>query len=139
MQMRLASSFVGILVFACGAETTTKPSVAPAPAPAAHRPVEPAPGLEVEQIRPVVEAKNGEVRGCHTIEYAGRDNLGGTMTVDLFIEPDGTVRSASVAHSDFESEPMQKCVIDVTRRLQFPSAEGSTDLSWRFRFQSPRG
>jgi TonB family protein len=96
-------------------------------------------GLEEHQIRPVVEAQDHAVRGCHTIEYAGRDTSGGTMTVDLEINPDGTVESVEVVESDFESEPMQRCVKDVTRGLRFPQAEGPTELSWRFRFKAPRG
>jgi TonB family protein len=126
-----------VIAFGCGG-AVPPPTTARAPAPVRAAPA-PDPvelGLEEDQIREVVEAKNGAVRGCHTIEYAGRGSNSGVMTVDLEINPDGTVRSAEIGDSDFQSEPLHRCVLDITRRLQFPSASGATEISWRFRFRS---
>jgi TonB family protein len=130
------------LVAACGAGSPSSPLGGSRTAASAHAPrVAPAeePGLEEDEIRSVVEAKNGAVRGCHAIEFIGRDSSGGTVTVDLEINPDGSVASAEITDSDFESRTMHDCVLDITRRLRFPEARGSTDISWRFRFRSQDG
>ena len=127
------------LVLGCSKAETPPPNAPVARAEPSPAPVAEGPGLEVDQIRNVVESQNGAVRGCHTIEYSGRDSSGGTMTVDLAIAPDGSVESAIVVDSDFDSEPMQQCVVEVTRALRFPEAPGSTEVSWRFRFSAPQG
>ena len=126
---------------ACGSteRTTATPAKAP-PSIAPPRAVEEEPpGLVESQIIPIVEAHYSRVRGCHTIEYSGRDATAGTITVDIDILPDGTVARAVVTESDYDSEQMQSCVLDVTRLLQFPTAPGSTELSWRFKFKAPQG
>jgi TonB family protein len=139
-RIALAVAVVSLSV-SCSKQETARPAEVPhvamsKPAPA---PVAEAPGLEEDQIRQVVESRNGAVRGCHTIEYAGRDTSGGSMTVDLSINPDGAVDSVVVVESDFDSEPMQQCVVEVTRGLRFPEAPGATEVSWRFRFRAPQG
>jgi TonB family protein len=143
---RIALLAVTFLV-GCGSSSTPvarRPVMVAASAPAVERVPATAPveedGLEDHQIRQVVEAKNGAVRGCHTLEYVGRGaeeraHTGGTVTVDLEINPDGTVASAEITESDFDSQPMHECVLDITRNLRFPTAPGSTELSWRFRFR----
>jgi TonB family protein len=132
----VGSFFVGL---GCASAAAPAPVVAKARAearPSLSTPIEEELGLEEDQIREVVESKNGAVRGCHTIEYAGRGSNGGVMTVDLEIDPDGSVRSAEIADSDFQSDPLHRCVLDITRRLRFPRASGTTEISWRYRFRS---
>lgn len=139
--MRWAGSLgVCVLTSSFGCSHEQPPPQAPPPAPvvarAAPRRVEPKPGLPTDQIKRVVEARYSAIRGCHTVEYSGRDSTGGTVLVDLAIEPDGTVSAASIVQSDYDSNAFQECVLGVTRSLKFPEAEGGTELSWRFRFRA---
>jgi hypothetical protein len=131
---------IGAILAACGGQETP-PKLPAAPLVAASRPIpraeiEPE-GLEESQIKRVVEARNSAVRGCHTIEFAGNDPTAGTLTVDMEINADGTVASAIVTDSDFDRPGLEDCVLGVTRDLHFPSADGPTEFTWRFKFRGP--
>jgi hypothetical protein len=131
---------IGATTVACGGqETTAKPPAAPLVA--ASRPIpraemEPE-GLDETQIKSVVEGRNSAVRGCHTIEFAGVGPTAGTLTVDMEVNADGTVASAIVTDSDFDRPGLEDCVVGVTRDLHFPTSDGPTEFTWRFKFRGP--
>ena len=131
---------LSVALVACGSEPTRPPRTASA------KPVQRPPtpqvvqndGLSQEQIVSVVEARYPAVRGCHTMQYGGSGSaVGGTMIVDMEISPEGSVTSATVSDSSFESSELEECVLDVTRSLQFPTSTAGTEFSWKFRFRAP--
>lgn len=96
------------------------------------------PGLDVAQVSPIVLKSYGAVGGCHTIEHrpaADAPTTEGFVTVDWVIQPDGSVREAAVTSSSYNQPRLHACVVAVTENLRFPSAVGTTPVSWRFKFR----
>jgi hypothetical protein len=97
---------------------------------------EPRRGLEQNQISSVVMSRYGEVNGCHAVGYGGDADAEGIMVVGLMVEPDGSVSSANLVRSSFANPQVERCVLDVTKSLQFPVAGNATALNWKFKFRA---
>lgn len=140
-----ATLFCISLCVACGTATVQPPVVASRPlslpvAPPSQPTAEEdeLPGLDSEDVAPVVMARYGAVGGCHTIQYSGGPTAAGSLAVDWMIQPDGSVVEAEVVESSFTEDRFHDCVLAVTRRMQFPAAPGTTSVSWKFRFAEGR-
>jgi TonB family protein len=79
--------------------------------------------LSKQVIGKVAAASDSEISLCFAAALKSNAGLGGLIDVQFIIAPDGTVQTAAVRRSSFAQREMEKCVIDATRRLQFPKPE----------------
>src|SRR5690606_3832097 len=57
------------------------------------------PFLEHSQVHSVILGHFSSINGCHTVEYSGKTDQTGRMTLAWVIEPDGSVTRARVLES----------------------------------------
>jgi hypothetical protein len=117
----------------------TRPQViAPSPAVDGAEPSDDElPGLDADEVVRVVNEHQGAITGCHVVGYSGQPSHSGSVTLSWSIGPSGTVRDVHVAESSFEDSTFHDCIASVIAGLDFPAAEGSTEVGgWRFRFRS---
>lgn len=130
--MRVLSATLGsLLLVACASSPAAPPPEAPLPPPAAApAPAAPAVPAELtgEMIQPTIGEMEKAAFGCYTLEFAGQELDGGSLVVELVIEPTGTVASASIAESSFASETFASCVLEAAKQLRFPAAQRGTAL-----------
>lgn len=92
-------------------------------------------GLNPEQIRTVVLAKALDFQGCFEAELARSPELKGEVTVAFTVAPDGSVEEARVISSSLGNAAVESCMLDVFRKLEFPSAELKTGAVFPFAFR----
>lgn len=94
------------------------------------------PILEHSQVHSVILGHFSSINGCHTVEYSGKVDQTGRMTLAWVIEPDGSVTRARVLESSLRSSDFKACVLAVFKGLRFPpSREGMEVGSWQIAFQ----
>lgn len=94
------------------------------------------PILQHSQVHSVILGHFSSINGCHTVEYSGKVDQTGRMTLAWVIEPDGSVTRARVLESSLRSADFKACVLAVFEGLRFPpSREGMEVGSWQIAFQ----
>lgn len=92
--------------------------------------------LSRENISDVILSHQPEVRGCHTLEFAGKSSQAGSVTLVLTIQSSGAVRAASVEGSSFDSRAFERCLVDVALGFVFPEGRSEIDVAWNFAFSA---
>ena len=77
--------------------------------------------LDKSEIRKVVKNAKQQLTSCYEKQLATAPNLGGTVSVQFFIKPDGTVPNAAASGVDPE---VSTCVANVVKGLVFPKPNG---------------
>lgn len=77
--------------------------------------------LDKSEIRKVVKNAKQQFTNCYEKQLATAPNLGGTVSVQFFIKPDGTVPNAAANGVDPE---VSTCVAKVFEGLVFPKPNG---------------
>ncbi len=93
--------------------------------------------LEPDQIRGVVEPHSNELSSCYLSRVGDRRWLGGRVLLKWELEADGAVRSVHIAESDLGTWPVEKCLLEHSRRLKFPAPRGgATDFTVPLEFSA---
>jgi TonB family protein len=80
--------------------------------------------LEPEQVRAAVEPHSNEVSGCYLSRVGARRWLGGRVTLRWKIAPRGGITDVQIIESDLGAWPVERCLLEVARRMQFPEPRG---------------
>ena len=75
-------------------------------------------------IDQVVKQHLSQYRYCYQRELQKDHTLGGKVTLKWIIASDGTVSSASVKRTTVGNSAVTSCMLNVARRMQFPSPKG---------------
>lgn len=141
--IRLAA--VSALVLALGAPVTAAP-----PAPAGESSAEcgsdvpplprPRPRVlgfcEREPISRTIRRSSRKVRRCYVDRLKTDPNIEGRLKVRFLIAMDGRVEELEVEDSTLNDETVTQCVLDVIRKLEFPSPAGGTcRVNYPFEFK----
>jgi len=81
--------------------------------------------LDKAEIRKVVKNAKQLITNCYEKQLATSPNLGGTISVQFFIKPDGTVPNAAASGVDPE---VSTCVANVVKGLTFPKPNGGAGV-----------
>lgn len=92
--------------------------------------------LSREQVRRTVHRHLNEVRFCYEQGLQSRPELEGRVAVSFIISDSGVVQTSTVASDSTGSNQVSSCVSQAVRRWTFPSAAGSTGVTYPFVFQS---
>jgi TonB family protein len=77
-----------------------------------------------------VSPHQGELEGCFTSQVAKRRFLGGKVELKWQIGADGALKSVQIAQSDLGAWPVEKCLLDISRGMEFAKPKGgATDFS----------
>jgi hypothetical protein len=90
--------------------------------------------LDKELIRKVIKANLAGVRACYQHELTRTPALEGKVSVKFTIGLEGNVPSSSLAHSTVGNTPLEQCVVDRMRVLQFPRSRGVAVVTYPFIF-----
>lgn len=140
-----------IALVACGGSRKPAP-VDPAP-PADARPVDHADaddpgeddGLELVSDRgkfdPEVAAAKvaphaAALNACYTDRLARRRWLGGAVDLTWSVAADGTLTSVHLTHSDLGAWPIEQCLLEVARQVEFgrPQGHGKAEVTFPVTF-----
>ncbi len=99
----------------------------------------PGQGLSAAQIYRVVMSRMGAFRACYEIASAHDPTLKGNVGISFSINSGGAVSSANVTGSSLNNPRVEGCVLRNFNRLQFPSADKSTNSSFPFAFKPGKG
>jgi hypothetical protein len=80
--------------------------------------------LEPEQIRATVDPHGAALSACYLGHAKGRRWLGGALQLRWEVGADGGVVQAHVAESDLGAWPVERCLLEVARKLVFPAPRG---------------
>lgn len=135
-----------LCVAACGGSSKPAPVVEPTPAQPVHdNPAddEDADGgddgmsvagtkghMDPKAIEAAVSPHQGELEGCFTSQVGKRRFLGGKVELKWQIGADGALTSVQIAQSDLGAWPVEKCLLDIARGMEFAKPKGgATDFS----------
>jgi outer membrane biosynthesis protein TonB len=92
-------------------------------------------GRTRDALRGVMEALETRIRYC--FQLAQREGLtpSGTVSVQLAVGPDGTVKAAEVIENQTGIETFGECVLSIARRAVFPAAEVPVGVIYPFALQ----
>ena len=155
----MRKSLLLIFLAACGGSTKPAPAEPPAP-PSGPIHDNPAvtddgdgdggePGFEVagskgrmdpKAIEAGVSPHQEELEGCFTSQVAKRRFLGGKVELKWQIGKDGALTSVQIATSDLGAWPVEKCLLDISRGMEFTKPKGgATDFSIPLEFSGKQG
>lgn len=80
--------------------------------------------LEPADAQPVVARSFGEIEACHARASGTQRYVGGRLELRFRVGDDGRVARVRVERSDLGSWPVERCILDVARRLVFPRPRG---------------
>lgn len=132
--------FSSALMVGCASDPP--PPAKPAPAlPPAPKEENPAlkPGLTPDQMRQAMNEVEPAIRGCYTVSYSGKEGGTGSLSVDFTVNPDGSVKSATISDSTFANPTFENCIKKVYEVMTFPKAPGSTAASRPYNFRDASG
>jgi hypothetical protein len=87
--------------------------------------------LDKAEIRRVVKANLDKISACYTKALLENPGLSGTVAVQFFITPKGTVASASASGVD---PAVADCVAAVVKALEFPKPKGGGGVQVNYPF-----
>jgi hypothetical protein len=123
-------------------EPAAQPAVGPPVEPGVTRTNAPTRGsLPKAVIAQKLESAGPAIRVCYERALVGTPNLGGNLSVNFVVAPDGTVAHAEAVEVD---QPLNDpeavgCILDVIRELEFPEPTGGrVFLNYPLSFQPPK-
>jgi hypothetical protein len=87
--------------------------------------------LDKAAIRRVVKSSKAKIADCYAMALATTPTLAGTVQVQFFITPDGTVATAAASGI---SPEVADCVAGVIKSLQFPKPKGGGGVQVSYPF-----
>ena len=75
-------------------------------------------------IRRAIRLHSNAIRGAYERRLIQNPTLAGRITVQIVISPSGTVANASVQSSTLDHPGLEQDILNVFRRIRFPTAEG---------------
>ena len=102
------------------------------------RSVDASAGCKPEDIRRTVAARQGGVSYCYEKALAADPDLGGKVTLNWRIDPEGKAVGVRVAHSTLNSREVEGCIVRAAERWTFPKPEGGQcAVTFPFVFNAP--
>jgi TonB family protein len=145
IQRALAAVLLSSL--ACGGSEKPTPT-APEPSTSSDDDEEPDDGLELTSTRGRMDPADVEaglaphaaaLEDCYKSRVGKQRWMGGKVELKWEIAADGALRSAQIASSDLGAWPVEKCLLEVARAIQFkPPRGGDADFTVPLEF-SARG
>jgi hypothetical protein len=91
--------------------------------------------IDRDAIDAAIRAHRDEFRYCYEREVnAGHPNLAGKIVTAFVIGGSGRASQLSIASSSMDSAGVEKCVLDVISRIQFPQPAGNVPVSIKYPF-----
>ncbi len=97
--------------------------------------------IDRDAIDAAIKAHRDEFRYCYSKELnAGQPNLGGKVVAAFVIGGSGRASQLAVASSSIGSPNVERCVLSVVSRIQFPLPAGGVPVTikYPFGFSSPK-
>ncbi len=92
--------------------------------------------IDKDAILAAILAHKDEFRLCYEREInAERANLQGNIVTAFTIGPSGRVNKAGVQSTTMRYAPVERCVVDVLKRIEFPAPAGGGVVSVTFPFK----
>ncbi len=95
--------------------------------------VEPPEGLDPNVIRRYLRQRSSEIAYCYEKELVTRPTLAGMVTARFAIGQDGRVLKADVGGL---GNPVDGCIADVLRTIQFPRSQNDYAITYPFAFHA---
>jgi len=108
-----------------GGEATTRPSLDGGAGGGA---------LEANDIRDVMREHHEEFGFCFAWQLHTHPDLGGRLTMEFEIGPDGGVTGARIIDDALGDETVSRCFVNVTRRMEFPAGPREGPVVVRYPF-----
>lgn len=90
--------------------------------------------LDKELIRRVIRSNLGGVRACYQHALTRKPTIEGKVSVKFTIGLEGNVPASALAQSTVADSPLEACVVDRMRTLQFPRSRGVAVVTYPFIF-----
>lgn len=91
--------------------------------------------IDRDAIDAAIRAHRDEFRYCYEREVnSGHPNLAGKIVTAFVIGGSGRASQLSIASSSMDSAGVEKCVLDVISRIQFPQPAGNVPVSIKYPF-----
>ncbi|HTJ40616.1 MAG TPA: AgmX/PglI C-terminal domain-containing protein [Kofleriaceae bacterium] len=86
--------------------------------------------MDPKAIEAGVSPHQIELEGCFTSQVAKRRFLGGKVELKWMVDAEGALKSVQIATSDLGAWPVEKCLLDISRGMEFTKPKGgATDFS----------
>lgn len=96
-------------------------------------------GIDEDAIRRAIDEHRDEFKYCYEkeINAAGNSDLAGRIGVRWVIGPTGVVTKAGVSSSSLKNANVERCVVAVIQRIQFPPVRGGgiAEVTYPFVFK----
>ena len=92
-------------------------------------------GLDKQIIKRYIRERLEAISYCYERQLNVRSNLGGTITVEFVIGPQGGVISAR-GDGTAGAREVDECVLGQVRGIQFPRSAGMTNVRYPFTFHT---
>jgi len=92
--------------------------------------------MDTSAIAAAIEAHKDAFRYCYEKEVnAGLPDLSGTITTTSVIGSSGRITDAGIKNSSMGNANVERCVLGVLRRIDFPVPQGGTvQFTFPFKF-----
>ncbi len=92
--------------------------------------------MDTSAIAAAIEAHKDAFRYCYEKEVnAGNPNLAGTITTTSVLGSSGRITEAGIKNSSMKNPNVERCVLGVLRRIDFPVPQGGTvQFTFPFKF-----
>jgi TonB family protein len=95
--------------------------------------------LEPEQVEAGMSPHRDELSSCYLGHAAGRRWLGGALVLRWAIDAKGQTLAVHVAQSDLGAWPVERCLLEVARKMRFEAPRGGpTDFTVPLGFSSAK-
>src|SRR5512139_1183106 len=91
-------------------------------------------GLTPDQIRTVIERNIRQVEGCYEELLRRIPDAHGRVTIAYVVQPDGTVRDATVVDNSFGDPAVGECIARRAGTWVYPRPDPAGEVSVRFPF-----
>jgi TonB family protein len=92
-------------------------------------------GLDREIVKRYIRKQLDAISYCYEKQLVANAELGGTITVEFVIAPNGAVISAR-GDGSAGAAAVDRCVLDQVRGIQFPKSDGMTNVKYPFTFRT---
>lgn len=95
--------------------------------------------LDARQIQKVVRQHTGEIRACYEKELLKEKGLSGKITMNWFIDQNGSVTKVFVKESTMHNKNVESCIKGSIEHWRFPSPKGGSMSSIIYPFTFTAG
>lgn len=95
-------------------------------------------GLEMDQIKRVIERNMGQVVYCYELGLQSKPSLAGRVAVRFDIAGTGRVTTSRVAHSSVRSSMVENCITQKVKGWNFPKPYGGVTVAVTYPFNLRR-